>query len=177
MVVNSVSDSKLIDRKAVNSCWNKNPDLRSDFLDSDTELIEYERVLHREFAQHNPNNWLCRNYLNIDSDRYRSKIPYSSQRIYGIYEGSQLISAMAVNFDTSHKMQLEAVGFCLNKEAIDCKYGEALNFFICQHKHYHSFEIIRKLRKAVVADLETKDIFFLLSTCSYNVLHLYTRFG
>ena len=161
----------------VQSIIRKATSLESRLLKSEDEIAEYEKILYREFSRKNPDNWLCRNYLLVDGNRYRSPISYSTQSIYAVFEESRIISAIAINFDVNRKTQFEAIGFNLKKDLIDCHYCEALNFFICQQKIHNSFEIWRRLRKVVVEDLKAKKILFMLSTCSSNVLPLYLRYG
>ena len=156
---------------------NPNNDLQYRILKSAAEIIEYEQLLYKEFSQNNLRSWVNRHYLKIDGSRYRSPIPYSEQSIYGVYEDSKLISAIAINFNTEREMQLEEVGFNLNRNAIDCHYCEALSFFCDRHKHHHSFEVLRNLRIFLSNDLKAKNISFVLSTCSRSVIHLYERFG
>ena len=151
--------------------------LQYHILAGDREITEYERLLYKEFAKNNPDNYLCQHYLVLDNNRYRSPISYVSQSIYGVYEGTRLKSAIAINFNTQESMQFEDVGFNLKKDLINCNYCEALNFFIDHHKRHHSFEILRNLRIFMSNDLQNKNISFVLSTCSQNVIHLYERFG
>lgn len=146
-------------------------------LKSQTELVEYERALYREFTRKNPHNWLCRNYLLIEGDRYRSPIPYSAQSIYGINQKSKLISAVAINFDTDNQMQFEAVGFNLELELTNCNYCEVLTFFIGQDKHHNYFKIIEHLKQVVITDLKARNIAFGLANCTKNLLPLYLRMG
>ncbi|MBE9048358.1 hypothetical protein IQ255_28890 [Pleurocapsales cyanobacterium LEGE 10410] len=146
-------------------------------LKSETEIIEYERALYREFTRKNPHNWLCRNYLLIDGDRYRASIPYSNQSIYGIYRGTELISAVAIGFNTGCQMQFEAVGFSLEPELTNCNYCEVLTFFIAQDKHHNYFQIIKHLKQVVITDLKARNIAFGLANCTKNLLPLYLRMG
>ncbi len=170
-------DTKYSERSIVGDLQNPSNNLQYHILEGYAEIVEYEQLLYKEFSHHNLRSWVTRHYLAIDNNRYRSPIAYSDQSIYGVYEDSKLISAIAINFNTEQKMQFEEVGFHLKKDSIDCNYGEALNFFIDRHKRHHSFEILRNLRIFLSNDLKAKNRSFVLSTCSFNVIHLYTRFG
>ena len=170
-------DCKYSKPAITNNLINPDHDLQYRILKSAAEIIEYEQLLYKEFSQNNLRSWENRHYLEIDGSRYRSPVPYSDQSIYEVYEDSRLISAIAINFNTEQRTQLEEVGFRLKRNAIDCHYCEALNFFCDRHKHHHSFEVLRNLRIFLTNDLKAKNISFVLSTCSLSVIHLYRRFG
>lgn len=161
----------------VENCQNNHLSYQCRLLNSEAEIVEYERALYREFTRKNPDNWLCRNYLLIDKNRYRCSIPYSSQSIYGMYRETELISAVAVNFDTAHQMQFEAVGFSLEPGLTNCNYCEVLTFFISQGKQYNYFKMIEHLKQVVITDLKARNIAFGLANCTKNLLPLYLRMG
>ena len=178
MVMNYSLKIEPIDRTAGDRL-NNHPSLECYLLQSEAEIIEYEKALYREFTRKNPHNWLCRNYLLIENNRYKSPIPYSSQSVYGIYRESNLISAAAINFDTHRQMQFEAVGFSRDRSSIDCNFCEVLTFFICQEKHlnFNYLKIIARLKEVILTDLKNKNISFGLANCTENLLPLYLRTG
>ena len=179
MVMNFTLDTKPIDRETASDRLEPDLNLEYRLLQSETEIAEYERALYREFTRKNPHNWLCRNYLLIENNRYRSPISYSTQSVYGIYQRGKLKSAVAINFDSSSQMQFEAVGFNFDRESVDGNFCEILTFFICQDEDSNAnyFTIIACFKRFIMAELKNKNISFALANCTHNLLPLYLKTG
>jgi hypothetical protein len=179
MVMNFKLDIKPINQETDGDRLKSNFNLEYRLLQSKAEIADYERALYREFTKKNPHNWLCRNYLLIENNRYRSPISYSTQSVYGMYQREKLKSAVAINFDTNSQMQFEAVGFSFNKESVDGDFCEVLTFFICQDDNFNAnyFRLIACFKQFVVTDLRNKNISFGLANCTSNFLPLYLKTG
>lgn len=137
------------------------------------DVIEYEKLLFNAFFLKSPHRWVANNYLLIGTDRLRANIPYTSQKIFCVKENSQIISSLAINFNTSCVLQLEAKGFTINS-ALKCKrYYEVLVVFIVRDKKDNYYKISNTMLSVLYSDMEQYGIRFLFATCYKKELKLY----
>lgn len=89
-------------------------------------MAAYERALFRAFTA--TDTVVLERIWNFDRTvkRARMPIPYASQEIYTARLGGRIIAAAAMNYDTKGPLQLEMMGFAIDKAPPDFCEGLAL---------------------------------------------------
>lgn len=151
--------------------------LKEQILSTDKEIIEYERMLYKEFYMKYPHKWVANNYLLIDGDRLVPNVPYSYQKIFCVREGERIISSCAINCNTENKSQLEEKGFVLNRDLNTKGFCEILTFFIIRDKKAQHKTVFNSIFNMVSADMRRRSIFLMFATCYQNTLNFYLKKG
>ncbi|GAG10686.1 unnamed protein product, partial [marine sediment metagenome] len=104
------------------------PELTFSILDitEQEEIFAYERALYRAFSA--TESIILEQIwdFNKKEKRVRTKIPYSSQEIYTARIGGRIIAGAAMNYNIENTLQLEMIGFTIDKTEENICEGLAL---------------------------------------------------
>lgn len=146
-------------------------------LTNDADLIAYEQGLYEAFSSRNPDNWLTQNYLTIDGCRFRSRIPYRDQVVYAARDGGRIVAAGAVNFNVTDTLQLEEIGFFIDKEAVPACEGLLLFTDGKSLPGERFLEVASGLFRFIESDLIGRGMVRVYGTCSRPLRAMYTLLG
>jgi hypothetical protein len=155
----------------------KNNNIVYCILSEENEIAQYEKDIYTAFTVKTPDPWVANNYQVIDGNRFRSKIPYSDQKIYAAKKGDDIIASIAINFNCKKRLQLEEVGFVLYETKRNKNICEGLTLYTNQETAENFFDIFFNLGKFIVIDLKKLNISHLFSTCPKKVKTMYELFG
>ena len=84
-------------------------------IQSETDVVQYERALCRAFSSTDivtlDEIW----DFDITGERLKPRIPYPSQEIYIAKLRGAIIAGVAINFNLEEQLQLEMIGFSIDK--------------------------------------------------------------
>ena len=143
-------------------------------LSTESDFIEYEECLYSAFIKKDPKGWLSTNYKIIDGNRFRSDIPYEDQKIFGAYKNGLLIAAISGNLNMNSKLELEKMGFNINKNENVC---EGLNLFINENLGIETFDIIKNFMNFIFTKAKELSIKKIYLTCSNKLMRMYSLYG
>lgn len=132
-------------------------------LSSNTEIEKYEHALYRAFAREIDDGWnrIC----DVDGKlkRIRMKIPYENQRIFLVKSAGMISVACAINVAAVGLLQLEALGFKINRDQKGI--CETLVFFTFLGP-MESISIMREFFDFLTQGLKEVDSKVMYATCS-----------
>ena len=145
-------------------------------LETDEDIITYEKLLFEMFSKKNPANIIFDCFDTIEGCRLRSKIVPLSDQVYCVAEQNGVILAgMSGNLKCSGPLQLEYVGFSVDRNGP--KFVEGLTLFGAQDLGGSIFPVFDALISFIVAQLKALRVERIYSTCSKNLLTMYDLFG
>ncbi len=145
-------------------------------LETDEEIITYEKLLFEMFSQKNPSNIIFDCFDTIDGCRLRSKIVPLSDQVYCVAEQNDVILAgMSGNVNCSGPLQLEYVGFSVDRNGP--KFMEGLAFFAARDLGVSIVPVFDTLISFIGARLKDLQVDRIYSTCSQSLLRMYEHFG
>lgn len=139
-------------------------------LNNAEEIIAYERALFRAFQG--------TEILTLDEiwdydkskRRLKTKIPYQSQEVYITKLQGMIIGGVPVNFNMKEPLQLEMMGFSIDKSAENI--CEGLGVFSLQVFH-ETIPVGLELRDYAFERIKQKNIKIVYGTCSQRKLKGY----
>lgn len=139
------------------------------------DVVLYERAFFRAFSAISDPTiddiWL----VNRREKRIATRIPYGSQLIYCAQtQTPQIIGAFAMNTDFTQPLQLEMLGFTVDKS----KPGqiEVLQIFTLVPM-VDDRPLLKVLAEYVFADLASRNISYVYATCPLKRLRFYEEVG
>ncbi len=136
----------------------------------------YERGLYKAFVERNPDNWLTTHYRVVDECRFQSPIPYRDQTVYAAVEDGRIAAAGAINFNTHNVLQLEMIGFEIDK--VSAPVCEGLLLFSDGSLPGERFlSVASTLFEFIETDLIRRGMSRVYGTCSRGLKAMYTLLG
>ncbi len=136
------------------------------------ELAAYEKALYLAFSSIQDRSldliW------NMGKKRIVTKIPYCSQQIMIAETNNSIIAGLALNFNMQEKLQLEYLGFQINKS--EDGICEALLLFNTQVS-VNSHLVLYELQKHLLSFLKSQHIRKVYGTCSKRRIRGYRSLG
>ena len=151
-------------------------ELNYEVLDtSDNEaVIAYEKSLFRAFIPYETPALKSVWNFNHKERRVKTKIPYSSQVIFVGKLGDATVSAVSVNLNMKEQLQLEMMGFSIDKTQKGL--AEGIGVFNLQvFSGVNPIAIL--LKKFAFKKIQELDISLMYGTCSDRVLRGYQALG
>ena len=144
---------------------------------NEDELIEYEKELFDSFSKLDPDGWVMNNYQIINGNRLRSKtLTYEDIEVYLVKNYCKILIGSSVNYNVNKKLQLEIMGFYLDKKIKN--FCEGLIFFTTEQAKNHDFlKISTNLFEFIKKKLLKKNIKTVYGTCSRKLKAMYSLLG
>ncbi|OHD14910.1 MAG: hypothetical protein A2086_02390 [Spirochaetes bacterium GWD1_27_9] len=146
-------------------------------LQTEEELIEFEKGLYEEFVEKEPNSWIVKNYEHIDGCRLKSTIPYEYQKIYAVKKDGKIIMAAALNMNNKIRLKIEEMGFTLTEEQKNINFCEGLSLYIVKDCKENPFDLDISLKKFYMEDLKKLGKTAIYGVCADKLLKLYLKFN
>jgi len=147
-------------------------------LEQIEEFEEYERKLFISFSRHLPDGWVMKNYKRPEPDRLQALIPYEDQKIFSLKRNDEIIAAISVNYNTEKELQLEALGFSIDKSIRQKIFCEGLILYSSEEMMGEKFlENFMFFGEKLVEEMKKDKVEILLATCPKKLKSMYTLFG
>lgn len=140
-----------------------------------TKVENYESSLYEAFVLKDKSGWIATHYQIIDDSRLRSRVPYKDQIIYFAEINNKIVCAGAMNFNYNAKLQLEDMGFKIQKNEPLC---EGLTFFATDDIQGEIvMNLFSKITLLFEDEMRNKNINISYLTCARKVKALYSLNG
>lgn len=137
-------------------------------------VAHYERSLFRAFFPHYDAVFPLIWHIDREKRRLRSMIPYADQDIFIGRLNGAVIAGVSINYAVHKLLQLEMLGFTVDKTQHDICEGRAL--FSLQ-MFAGAGSVLARLGEFAYASLVRKHIKKIFGTCSPKMLRGYRHFG
>jgi len=146
-------------------------------LKTKNELIDFEKGLYEAFLRDDPNGWVMNNYKLINGNRLASKtLDYNDIECYAVLNNGKIAIAGSVNYNTSKKLQLEEMGFKINKN--NNNFCEGLILYSTKNSDGIDFiNASTKLFEFIKNIMISKNIKYVYGTCSRKLKAMYSLLG
>ena len=144
-------------------------------LTNDEDIIEYEKGLYDSYSQKDADGWIFNNYEMIDNCRLKPNIDYKDLVVYGYKDKNKLIAGAAINYNMAGTLQLEQMGFKIEKT--DKKFCEGLNLFATIDMSENLMLTVGDFHDLIVKDIKNRGVEIVYGTCEDEIKGMYSIFG
>jgi hypothetical protein len=138
------------------------------------EVLAYERAFFRAFAHQMKGNAGLVFSVDRAARRIRSRISYEAQRIYVVRHADAVVMAVAAHIDASGELQLERLGFSVDRSK--WRFCEIVVLFALADP-VKSLLYIRELSSVFIAALRTEGFERIYGTCGRRLVRGYEQMG
>lgn len=145
-------------------------------LETEEEIIEYEKRLYEAFKTKHPDNWIFSHYEIIDNCRIRPRnIPRRDQVFYAAVKNGKILAGICGNRNSGAPLQLEEMGFTIDRTGP--KFIEGLNLYAAENLGFDAISVFQQIFSFAAVLLRADEVKQIYSTCSAHLLKMYKFFG
>lgn len=151
-------------------------DIKYCFLTDEKDIIEYEKGLYNAFKNNDPTGWILNNYKMVDECRLISKtLDYDDQEFYTVKKDGIILIGAAVNYNIKKKLQLEEMGFKIDKN--NNNFCEGLILYTINSENIDFLHAASNLFEFIKKRMLEKEIKKVYGTCSRKLKAMYSLLG
>ncbi len=136
-----------------------------------TIIEEYEKELYKAFKTTEIKTLQKIWHYDDVKKRIKTRVPYTNQEIYALSLDNKITAALTINFNMNDTLQLEMMGFSIDKSEEGLCEGLVL---FSQRKFVGNNILIADVSKYAIQEMKNRNIKKFYGTCSKEKLRMYT---
>jgi hypothetical protein len=144
-----------------------------DFSDND-DIARYEKSFFKSFYKKDISDLISIWDFDEKNRRAHTKIPYSDQEIYVAKIDTEIVSGMAVNYNMKNQLQLEMLGFKIDKTQMNIAEGLVMFNLVT---FYENVSVAFKIRDFAQSRMNLRLVKKTYGTCPKKLVKGYLFLG